>query len=112
LVLAAVLAVLAAAPRRAGAAPNAPAAQAGEIRERAAANDLRVDITVKYEKGGASGVLAPGGVLTNDDNYRVIFKASRDSYVYVYQIDASQRLDPIFPNPKYTPAANPVTTKL
>jgi len=74
--------------------------------------DPRVDVTVKYEKGGTTGVLASGDVLTNDDNYRVTFKPTRDGYVYVYQIDAAQRVDTIFPNTKYTAVTNPVSSKI
>ncbi len=80
--------------------------------EPSTAGVLRVNVTVKYEKDGKSGVLSPGDVLTTEDNYRVIFKPTHDGYVYVYQVDAAQRVDVIFPNPKYTTAVNPVTAKL
>ena len=72
----------------------------------------RVEVTVKYEKSGTAGVLVSGDVLTNDDNYRVIFKPTHDGYVYIYQIDAGQRVDTIFPNTKYTAVTNPVSTKI
>jgi hypothetical protein len=73
---------------------------------------LRVNVSVKYERGGTTAVLSPGDVLTSDDNYRVIFTPTHDGYVYVYQIDAAHRVDTIFPNPKYTAASNPVTSTI
>jgi len=76
-----------------------------------ASTDLAVEVVVKYQKGGDVGVLAPGGVLTPDDNYRVTFTATRPGYVYAFQIDSSGKIDPIFPNPSYSPAGNPVTAR-
>jgi outer membrane protein OmpA-like peptidoglycan-associated protein len=73
--------------------------------------DLNLEVVVRYEKGGQTGVLAPGDVLTPADNYRVTFTANRDGYVYIYQVDATGKVDPIFPNQSYTPAANPVVSR-
>jgi hypothetical protein len=92
--------------------PSTAAGRATKPGDPSAPDVLRVDVTVKYDKDGKSGVLSPGDVLTTDDNYRVIFKPTHDGYVYVYQVDAAQRVDIIFPNPKYTTAVNPVTAKL
>jgi len=70
---------------------------------------VSVNVTVKYQKGGQSAVLAPGGVLTPEDNYRVAFTPNRNSYVYVYQIDSRGKATAVFPNPDYSGSENPVT---
>jgi len=69
---------------------------------------LSVNVAVKYEKGGETRVLTPGGVLTPNDNYRVIFTPTQNSYVYVYQIDSHGKATAVFPNPDYSASNNPV----
>jgi hypothetical protein len=78
----------------------------------AAHEPARVEVMVKYERDGREAVLNTGEVLSASDNYRVIFEPRRDSYVYNYQIDAAQRIDTLFPNPKYSSANNPVAAKI
>jgi len=88
-------------------------ASVAEASERPAAQEgaLTVDVTVMYEKGGQNRVLTPGSVLTPNDNYRVTFVPDRSGYVYVYQIDSTGKAAPVFPNPGYSAARNPVQGK-
>lgn len=83
----------------------------GPLPAAGAAQPLAVQVVVNYEKGGERRVLAPGGVLTPNDNYRVTFTPNRSSYVYVYQVDARGKATAVFPNPDYSDAANPVEGK-
>lgn len=78
---------------------------------KAAAPNLSVDVVVSYQKGGERRVLAAGGVLTPNDNYRITFTPTRDSYVYVYQIDSKGKADAVFPNTQYSALSNPMKGK-
>jgi Domain of unknown function (DUF4384)/FlgO protein len=91
----------------AGKDPDAEAQQApaprGEV------DPLELDAGVFYE--GGDGKLYPlrdGMVLNSKDNYALYLKPSKPSYVYVYQVDSSQKAFKIFPNPEYTKLANPM----
>jgi hypothetical protein len=77
----------------------------------AVASDLKVGVSVTYQRAGQTRTLWPGGVLMRSDNYRVTFTPSENGYVYVYQIDATGRAEPLFPNGKLSPAGNPVTAR-
>ncbi len=70
-----------------------------------------VSVLVTYERAGQTHTLSPGGVLTRSDNYRVSFTPSEAGYVYVYQVDATGRVQAIFPNPDFSAVGNPVTAR-
>jgi len=76
-----------------------------------AAGRLQVDIDVLKEAyvGGRYQALsvADGDVLTRQDNYKVAFRANTSCYVYIVQLDATGKMDPIFPG-AYAGASNPV----
>lgn len=69
---------------------------------------LTVSVVVTYERDGETLTLSPGGVLTRSDSYRVTFTPSDAGHVHVYQIDATGRVQAIFPNPDFSKATNPV----
>ena len=77
----------------------------------AAAPKLSVKVSVNYQHSGERRELAPGGVLTPNDNYRVRFTPNRGGYVYVYQIDSKGKAEIVFPNSQYSTASNPVQAK-
>jgi outer membrane protein OmpA-like peptidoglycan-associated protein len=86
-------------------------ADAGARPAAAAPAKLKVDVVVNYQKGSESRVLAPGGVLTPNDNYRITFTPNQESYVYVYQIDSRGNPNAVFPNAEYSPVTNPLKGK-
>lgn len=73
---------------------------------------LQLDAGVFYE--GGDGRLYPvreGMVLGSKDNYAVYLKPKKPCYVYVYQVDGSQKAVRIFPNPRFSSESNPLSTK-
>jgi len=84
-------------------APPEPPASADE------ATALEVETGVYYEGGDKK--LYPvreGMVLTSEDNYSIYLKPRRTSFVYIYQIDSSNKTFRIFPNSEYSRATNPM----
>lgn len=78
-------------------------------RAHAAVDVLELETGVFYE--GGDGKLYPlreGMVLNSKDNYAVYFRPKTPCYVYVYQIDGSQKAFPLFPNKDFAAEANPV----
>jgi len=73
--------------------------------------DLKVNVVVTYKRDGETRSLSAGGVLTPNDNYRVTFTPNENSYVYVYQIDAKGKAEPVFPNSEYSKTGNPAKAK-
>jgi len=55
-------------------------------------------------------VMRNGGIIKGKEKYNVSFKSSLYAYVYIFQVDKTCALSPIFPNLKYTKTANPVAT--
>lgn len=88
----------------AAAKPAAPAAPP-------AVQKMSVDVVVDYKSGDQVRRVAPGTVLTAQDNYRVSFTPARDGYVYVYQVDAAGNASSVYPNPAYSAGHNPVKAK-
>jgi outer membrane protein OmpA-like peptidoglycan-associated protein len=84
---------------------------AGRPKAAEAASALSVKVVVSYEKGGERRVLVADAVLTPEDNYRITFTPTQNSYVYVYQIDSQGKAAIVFPNAEYGSATNPVTAK-
>jgi outer membrane protein OmpA-like peptidoglycan-associated protein len=72
------------------------------------ARPTSVDVAVNYERGNKVQTLRAGGVLTPRDNYRITFTPTRDSYVYIYQIDSMGKASIVFPNAEYLSLGNPV----
>ena len=93
--------------------PDAPASSPGADTRldtpAAAPVKPHVEVAATYLRDGREQVMQPGVVLNSlDDRYRVSINPDRESHVYVYQIDATGEVFPLFPNPVYNPAANPV----
>ena len=60
---------------------------------------LSVQVYYVYRAGG-TGPLLPipsGGELNSGDRYKVVFRANRDCYVYVYQTEATGQVFRLFP---------------
>ena len=70
----------------------------------------RVDVKVKYtrEARNQEYELMESGVLTQSDNYAIEFTPTADAHVYVYQMDASGALIPLFPGAAHSTEENPV----
>lgn len=76
----------------------------------AAVDVLELETGIFYE--GGDGKLYPlreGMVLNSKDNYAVYFRPKTPCYVYVYQVDSSQKASPLFPNKEFASTINPVT---
>ena len=89
---------------------RAGSADVAQPKQQASQTDKRpaVRVTVTYQRGGKVETLKPEEVLRPRDNYRVTFTPDRDSYVYIFQFDENGKIDRIFPNGDFSPAANPV----
>lgn len=48
-----------------------------------------------------------GDVLTQKDNYKIIFRARTECFIYIAQLDSTGKMDPIFPS-AFASEANPV----
>ncbi|MBI4243062.1 MAG: DUF4384 domain-containing protein [Planctomycetes bacterium] len=62
---------------------------------------LAVDFEIVKEVvvGGRSNIttINDGDILTERDNYKVVFSVNKTCYVYVFQIDSATKIDIIFP---------------
>ncbi|MBI5624176.1 MAG: DUF4384 domain-containing protein [Elusimicrobia bacterium] len=70
---------------------------------------LELDAGVFFE--GGDGKLYPvreGMVLNSKDNYAIYLKPGQPCYVYVYQVDSSQKATRLFPNADFTSMSNPL----
>ncbi len=70
---------------------------------------LEIETGVFYE--GGDGKLYPvreGMVLNSKDNYTIYVRPKQDSFLYIYQVDSSEKAFKIFPNSEYSSAANPI----
>lgn len=67
-----------------------------------------VRVVVNHKKEGRVQVLEPGGALASNEEYRISFTPGQNGYVYLYQIDSTGKVQPIFPNPDLSPLDNPV----
>ena len=74
------------------------------------AKDLAEMETGVYYEGG-DGKLYPvreGMVLTSSDNYSIYFKPKQKCYVYIVQVDSSNKAVKVFPANEFKTALNPV----
>ncbi len=62
---------------------------------------------VKQTKTGASE-MADGDILTKNDAYAMTFHTEKRVHIYVFQIDATNKIFPLFPNGEYCDMVNPV----
>jgi len=69
-------------------------------------------LQMTYLRDNRVNVLKNETVLTDEDGYAIEFKFKNKLYVYIGQIDSAGKLSPIFPNPEYLPAKNPVKANL
>jgi hypothetical protein len=60
---------------------------------------LSVEFDIVKQIGDSSSVvkLKDGDVLTSKDNYKIVFTISRPCYAYVFQIDATTKIDILLP---------------
>jgi len=70
---------------------------------------LSLDVYFFHEgKDGRMQNISEGDVLKSGDGYAIYVKPSNACYIYVYQVDASDKSFRLFPNPQYRTASNPV----
>ncbi|MBI4244905.1 MAG: DUF4384 domain-containing protein [Planctomycetes bacterium] len=59
---------------------------------------VEFDIVKQLGTGSSSVMqLKDGDVLTSKDNYKIVFSASRPCYAYIFQIDATTKIDILLP---------------
>lgn len=69
---------------------------------------LALRLAVMKRNGNIVSVLKDGEAMNSGDYYGVFFEPEKQSYVYVFQQDASGKIDVLFPDPKVTAQENPV----
>jgi hypothetical protein len=69
---------------------------------------LALRLAVMKRNGNTVSVLKDGEVMNSGDYYGVFFEPEKESYVYIFQQDASGKIDVLFPDPKVTAQENPV----
>lgn len=55
--------------------------------------------------------VADGQTLTQNDNYKVLFQSQTACYIYIAQLDATGKMDPIFPS-RFSQWKNPVEANI
>lgn len=55
--------------------------------------------------------VADGQILTQNDNYKVIFQSQTPCYIYIAQLDATGKMDPIFPS-RFSQWKNPIEANM
>jgi len=75
------------------------------------ATDEPVVLMVKCHRGDWEETLEDGDALTARDLYAVEFKTTTNLCVYIYQVDPAGQVTQLFPNPKFSTAANPVAAE-
>jgi hypothetical protein len=77
----------------------------------ATSQELQVEIDVVKEvyQGGRyqARQIVDGDTLTQNDNYKVMFRCNMGCYMYIAQLDSTGKMDPIFPS-RYFSWGNPV----
>jgi outer membrane protein OmpA-like peptidoglycan-associated protein len=66
-------------------------------------------LQIKRLRNGMEEPVKDGEIIRQDDQYAVEFQAGDDRYVYIFQVDATGKLTPIFPNSQIPSKTNPVT---
>jgi Domain of unknown function (DUF4384) len=65
-------------------------------------------IKEEFRDGGYIAVpVADGQTLTQSDNYKILFQSQTPCYMYIAQLDATGKMDPIFPS-RFTEWRNPI----
>lgn len=82
-------------------APTAKSQTAINAPLAAPALDFAINYLFRPNGTGAFVPLADGGAMRSGDLYKVIFTPSRDSYVYIFQVDATGQLYCLFPMETY-----------
>jgi len=67
-----------------------------------------VRVLVTHMADGKEEVLPAGGVLLSDASYRISITPERESYVYVYQLDNTGKMQALFPNADIGAGRNPL----
>ena len=62
----------------------------------------------KHINDGGQAEIKDGDWLTEADSYAVSFSLKQPAFVYIYQVDAGQRMIRLFPNRKYSTLSNPL----
>ena len=63
---------------------------------------MSIDLNPQYLRNGVPEKMREGMTLTSRDKYRIQFKPHQDSFVYIYQVDASGHVDALFPDPRWS----------
>lgn len=74
---------------------------------------LEIETGVFYE--GGDGKLYPireGMVLTSKDNYAIYARPKQNCYLYIYQVDSSQKAVKLFPSLEFKTGKNPINAGL
>jgi uncharacterized caspase-like protein len=92
----------------------APTVQAAPTHAAAAepssrSSSINVEFAMLRESGKKPVAVKTGATLKSGDAYFFHIKASRDCYLYLFQVDASGTVFRLFPNAKYHTDANPVS---
>jgi serine/threonine protein kinase len=69
---------------------------------------LALRLAVMKRNGNTVSVLKDGESMNSGDYYGIFFEPEKESYVYIFQQDASGKIDVLFPDPKVTAQENPV----
>lgn len=70
---------------------------------------VEIDVVMEDVVNGRYQVrpVTDGETLTRDNNYKVRFQCNMQCYIYVAQLDATGKIDPIFPS-EFVPGGNPL----
>jgi len=76
--------------------------------EKTANAPLALRLAVMKRRGNTVSVLKDGESMNSGDYYGVFFEPEKESYVYIFQQDATGKIDILFPDPKVAAQENPV----
>lgn len=86
----------------------APRGTAGLKSHISAGGAPEVNLKILKRTDGGEIELSDGDALTRTDVYSLQFQSVENVHVYIFQIDAKQKIFRLFPNPDYSPLENPV----
>ncbi len=67
-----------------------------------------VSISVKRKRNGGEDYLLNGDSLAQTDNYAIEFRPKESAHVYIFQVDAKEKIFKLFPNTEYLEKNNPL----
>jgi len=69
---------------------------------------IDVSISVKRKRNNGEDYILNGDSLAQTDNYAIEFRAKDSAYIYIFQIDAKEKIFKLFPNTDYLEKDNPL----